>query len=105
HNSYDFKHGLNTAIQKIREALDDSSENSRFIETVPGRGYRFLLPVEFIPNASSNESNGACPDKDLFLSTIPQIRQEFLCTCYWHKLNELRHRLSVLMDQYPQHPS
>ena len=38
----DFDHGLNKAINKIREALGDSAENPRFVETVARRGYRFL---------------------------------------------------------------
>src|ERR1043165_1028426 len=41
----DFDHGLNKAISKIREALGDSAENPRFIETVARRGYRFLSEV------------------------------------------------------------
>jgi DNA-binding winged helix-turn-helix (wHTH) protein len=38
--------GLNTAINKVRDALGDSAGSPRFIETVPRRGYRFLAPVE-----------------------------------------------------------
>jgi DNA-binding winged helix-turn-helix (wHTH) protein len=41
----DFDNSLNTAINKVREALGDSSHNPRFIETVPRRGYRFIAPV------------------------------------------------------------
>ena len=41
----DFDHGLNKAVAKIREALGDSAENPRFIETVARRGYRFLADV------------------------------------------------------------
>jgi TolB-like protein/DNA-binding winged helix-turn-helix (wHTH) protein/Flp pilus assembly protein TadD len=41
----DFDHGLNKAISKIRDALDDSGDNPRFIETVARRGYRFLAEV------------------------------------------------------------
>src|SRR5215467_6947727 len=41
----DFDNSLNTAINKLREALGDSAENPRFIETLPRRGYRFLTPV------------------------------------------------------------
>ena len=41
----DFDNSLNTAINKLREALGDSAENPRFIETVPRRGYRFVAPV------------------------------------------------------------
>jgi Tol biopolymer transport system component/DNA-binding winged helix-turn-helix (wHTH) protein len=42
----DFDHSLNTAITKIREILGDSAEDSRFIETLPRRGYRFIAPVQ-----------------------------------------------------------
>jgi TolB-like protein/DNA-binding winged helix-turn-helix (wHTH) protein len=42
----DFDHGLNNAVMKLREALGDSSEHPRFIETLPRRGYRFIAPVE-----------------------------------------------------------
>ena len=41
----DFDHGLNTAIKKLRQALGDSAENPRFIETLARRGYRFIAPV------------------------------------------------------------
>jgi DNA-binding winged helix-turn-helix (wHTH) protein len=44
----DFDHSLNTAINKIREALGDSAESPRFVETLPRRGYRFIAPVEAI---------------------------------------------------------
>jgi Tol biopolymer transport system component/DNA-binding winged helix-turn-helix (wHTH) protein len=42
----DIDHNLNTAINKIREALADSSENPRFVETLPRRGYRFIGQTE-----------------------------------------------------------
>ena len=41
----DFDHGLNKAINKIREALGDSAESPRFVETVARRGYRFIADV------------------------------------------------------------
>jgi DNA-binding winged helix-turn-helix (wHTH) protein len=41
----DFEHGLNAAVNRVREALGDSSDNPRFIETLPRRGYRFLTPI------------------------------------------------------------
>src|SRR5580693_5540446 len=41
----DFDHGVNTAINRLREALGDSAENPRFIETVPRRGYRCIAAV------------------------------------------------------------
>lgn len=42
----DFDHSLNTAIMRLREALSDSSDNPRFIETLPRHGYRFIAPIE-----------------------------------------------------------
>ena len=44
----DFDHGLNAAINRLRERLGDSAEKPRYIETIPRRGYRFLAPVEVI---------------------------------------------------------
>src|SRR3984885_1686320 len=42
----DFDHGLNTAINKIREALGDSAANPQFVETLAKRGYRFMAPIK-----------------------------------------------------------
>jgi cholera toxin transcriptional activator len=42
----DFDHGLNTAINKIREALGDSSASPQYVETLAKRGYRFIAPVQ-----------------------------------------------------------
>jgi TolB-like protein/DNA-binding winged helix-turn-helix (wHTH) protein/Flp pilus assembly protein TadD len=41
----DFDAGLNTAIKRLRDALNDSAESPRFVETVPRRGYRFIAPI------------------------------------------------------------
>src|SRR5215469_10342647 len=42
----DFDANLNTAIRRLREALGDTAESPRYIETLPKRGYRFLVPVK-----------------------------------------------------------
>src|SRR5580658_9476009 len=42
----DFEQGLNFCIRQVREALGDTADAPRFIETLPRRGYRFLLPVD-----------------------------------------------------------
>jgi len=41
----DFDHGLNNAVARIREVLDDSSDKPRYVETIPRRGYRFIAPM------------------------------------------------------------
>jgi len=44
----DFDHSLNTAVNKIREALGDSASSPRFVETLARRGYRFIAPVDSV---------------------------------------------------------
>jgi DNA-binding winged helix-turn-helix (wHTH) protein len=45
----DFDHSLNTAVNKLREALGDSASSPRYVETLARRGYRFLAPIERSP--------------------------------------------------------
>jgi DNA-binding winged helix-turn-helix (wHTH) protein len=49
----DFDHSMNTAVNKVREALGDSASSPRFVETVARRGYRFIAPVESVAAAES----------------------------------------------------
>jgi hypothetical protein len=42
----DFDHSLNAAVKRLRDALGDSAENPRFVDTVARRGYRFIGPVD-----------------------------------------------------------
>ena len=51
----DFEHGLNFAVNKVREALGDNRENPRYIETLPRRGYRFIAPVLSETQSASSE--------------------------------------------------
>jgi DNA-binding winged helix-turn-helix (wHTH) protein len=55
----DFDHGLYSAIKKLREALGDSAENPRFIETLSKRGYRFIAPVDVDGTASASAAQEA----------------------------------------------
>ena len=43
----EFEHSISAAMNRLRQALGDSAENPRFIETLSRRGYRFMLPVQF----------------------------------------------------------
>ncbi len=61
----DFDHGLNTAVNKLREALNDSAAAPRYIETIPGKGYRFIAPVAAPPEPS------AIPDPLPAILTVP----------------------------------
>ena len=54
----EFDQGLNTAIKKIRQALDDSADNPRFIETLPRKGYRFIAPVSGAESAAPAAARG-----------------------------------------------
>lgn len=92
HSTYDYKHALNNAIQKIREVLNDSSDNPKFVETVQGRGYRFLSNVELIPKADANRHFGTWHTEDPFVQELAQIRLELLGTDSLRKLRELVHR-------------
>jgi Tol biopolymer transport system component/DNA-binding winged helix-turn-helix (wHTH) protein len=56
----DFDHSLGTAINKLREALNDSADTPRFIETLAKRGFRFIAPVEpIVPPAAEPERYAA----------------------------------------------
>jgi DNA-binding winged helix-turn-helix (wHTH) protein/tetratricopeptide (TPR) repeat protein len=62
----DFDNGLNTAVNRLREALNDSAENPKFIETLPRRGYRFTAPVESVSPRSESQrppQSGQSPEK------------------------------------------
>ena len=54
----DFDNSLNAAINKLREALGDSADNPRFIETLPRRGYRFIAPVTGIDGTTRGTAAG-----------------------------------------------
>jgi DNA-binding winged helix-turn-helix (wHTH) protein/uncharacterized DUF497 family protein len=105
HNNYDLKHGLDNAVQRIRKALGDSVEKPRFVETLRGRGYRFLKDVEFIPHLQPENNSAALPRADLFTSSLQEIRGEFLATSIPQKLGELFHRVTDLIDQHRDHPN
>jgi TolB-like protein/DNA-binding winged helix-turn-helix (wHTH) protein/Tfp pilus assembly protein PilF len=53
----DFDHGLAAAVNKVREALGDSAESPRFVETLPRRGYRFIGKIEAAKATSPSKSN------------------------------------------------
>src|SRR5260370_12508859 len=50
-----YEHGLNTAVNKLRDLLGDSARSPRFVETLPRLGYRFIAPVMKPEKALANE--------------------------------------------------
>lgn len=76
----DFDHSLNTAINKLRDALGDGAANPRFIETLPRRGYRFIAPVQFanasVPAAAVEGTSSPTPEQlpQLAGAELPQAR-------------------------------
>ncbi|HKB99193.1 MAG TPA: winged helix-turn-helix domain-containing protein [Terriglobales bacterium] len=54
----DTEHGINTAIRKIRQVLGDDPEQPRFVQTVTGKGYRFIAPATSIEDRIEDRGNG-----------------------------------------------
>ncbi len=80
----DYEHGVNSAVNRLREALGDNASNPRFVETLARRGYRFLAQVEQIPLypiATSGASSSApvpAPTVDDALVAPPETKTRFL---------------------------
>lgn len=69
----DFDHGLNAAVKRLRDALGDSAENPRFVETLARRGYRFLAPVDF-PSVETSAAQVSAPQNAAMLSNTGKSR-------------------------------
>ncbi len=59
----DFDRCLNTAVNRVREVLNDSASNPRYIKTIPRRGYKFVAPVEQVGDPSAEERKSALPNR------------------------------------------
>jgi TolB-like protein/DNA-binding winged helix-turn-helix (wHTH) protein/Tfp pilus assembly protein PilF len=86
----DFDHGLNKAINKIREALGDSAESPRFVETVSRRGYRFLAEVQDVdapsvlrPASATRSQFAAEPPVAVELAGKPAIAKRHSLSLAW----------------------
>ena len=87
----DFDHGLNKAINKIRDALGDSAESPRFVETVARRGYRFLAEVKAADAAAASSSELVPPaaaetQESVSLPAEPATRRDRLPSLAWKML-------------------
>jgi TolB-like protein/DNA-binding winged helix-turn-helix (wHTH) protein len=59
-----FEYGLNAAVKRLRQALNDSAGNPRFVETLPRRGYRFLAPVQTVNTGEVAPSGDQTPPSE-----------------------------------------
>jgi cholera toxin transcriptional activator len=69
----DFEHGLNAAVNRLREALGDSSGTPRYIETIPRRGYRFIANVEGEPPGKIRRDRILYLEFEAFASLSPSL--------------------------------
>jgi serine/threonine protein kinase len=71
----EFDHSINTAVTKLRQALGDSAENPRYVETVARRGYRLMVNAEPVQSASEPESAAPSPKEpdDSFQRNSPKV--------------------------------
>jgi DNA-binding winged helix-turn-helix (wHTH) protein len=77
----DFDHGLNTAVNKLREALGDAAVNPRFVQTVARRGYRFIAPMQqngAAPLASADAAPSVAPTGVVGASAEATVNSETL---------------------------
>lgn len=75
----DYEGGINSAVRRLREALDDRADNPRFVQTVPKQGYRFIAPVQAVGPTSepsqpaSNSTPSPEPSTTLPVDQEPKI--------------------------------
>lgn len=74
----DFEHSLNKAVNRLREALNDSADSPRFIETLPRRGYRFIASVTTVARdlheLPANSQNRASPESPQETQKLPDAK-------------------------------
>ena len=76
----DFDHGLNTAINRVREVLGDSASSPRYVETLARRGYRFIAPVQRVPRpgppgiGASSPPQQAAPEAQPETADFPEAK-------------------------------
>src|SRR5215469_5635216 len=92
----DFDLNLNSAVKKLRQSLNDDSENPRFVETLYRRGYRFIAPVNGIHSAEQTQVPESQPQlaavdraqipsrsKTIFILTGAAVALGLICAALW----------------------
>ena len=97
----DFDHGLNTAINKIRDALGDSAASPRFVETLARRGYRFIASVEVIDGTASSVAQTS-PSQQQAAPYAPQSMAPVQLAVDGPSASEAEALLLTSLDEVPQ---
>jgi DNA-binding winged helix-turn-helix (wHTH) protein len=71
----EFDASINAAVRKLRQALNDSAENPKYIETVARRGYRLMVPVEW-PSPASDDASAPIPPQDRSAPASPHDERQ-----------------------------
>ena len=95
----DYEHGVNSAVNRIREALRDTAGNPRFVETLARRGYRFVAPVERIEldedsaHPTSKSHSPVATKQTAMLPTEPETEISFQILATPEELPNASHRV------------
>jgi DNA-binding winged helix-turn-helix (wHTH) protein len=102
----DYEHGVNSAVNRIREALGDTAGNPRFVETLARRGYRFVAPVERMglgespsppvsefPSAAATEHKEVSAETEVGPETGPVTKTGFRILATPEELPKASHRV------------
>ena len=71
----DSEHGVNSAVNRLRDALGDTAGNPRFVETLSRRGYRFVAPVERIETGQILSPRVSTPEANL-KTNLPEVQED-----------------------------
>src|SRR6266851_705790 len=80
----DFDHSINATIKTLRRALGDSADNPRYIETLARRGYRLMLPVQYLESTQGSDRGESAnfPARRHFLTPAASSARKFPTTAY-----------------------
>ncbi len=96
----DFEHSINTAIKKLREALEDDAEEPRFIETVPRRGYRFIAPVNPHPQLEMVAIRGSRGRWAVVASLVSIATLVTASYFYFHRAPKLTGKDTIVLSDF-----
>lgn len=99
----DFDHGLNSAVNKLREALGDLASQPRHVETISGKGYRFIAPVTLAASASSMSAAPIAVPQDAAAS-VANAEPALPIVSLEDGLETPRGKLLVAPDELPRAP-